>query len=186
MELKLSDIFLKNQENDNKRIESEDAFLDKCIEDYKKISDMVKAYGTSEEKITFSNNLEKFNEECSIFINYIKQCTQNGVASILYMMRQGNLIYYGKYNRGMKTDNHTIEMVSNDDLKKLYELLQIEFASSFVDGCKHNTIEGWSLNPTIGENVMIDINSNSSNDRDWFYEESHKEQKNEPTNKYGI
>ena len=74
-------------------------------------------------------------------------------------------------------------MISNEDLKKLYELLQNEFSSNFVDGWKHTFGKGWSLNPTIGENIIMDINSDIYSDSSWFYAESHKEQQSELPNK---
>ena len=71
------------------------------------------------------------------------------------MLRNDNLIDYGRYKQGIRRKKDTIEMISNEDLRKLYELLQTEFASNFQDGCKHTFGEGWSLNPTIGENVRL-------------------------------
>ena len=179
----MSDISKKIQEIDNKGIEKDDAFLDKTLEDYKKMADMLKVFSTSEEKITFSDNLEKFNEECSLFINYIRQYTQNDEITALYILRQENIIQYGKYAYGIKADNHSIEMISNEDLKKLYELLQNEFSSSFVYGCIHTFGQGWSLKPMLGKNVTIDINSDNSSDRNWFYEETHKDRNNESSKK---
>jgi len=179
----MDNIVKKTLEIDDEIIENDNDFLDKCIDDYRKISDMLKAYGTGEEQITFSKNIEKFNENCLVFLNYIKQCTQSDNICTLYMLRQENIIQYGKYDHGIKTDNHIIEMVSNDDLKNIYELLQNEFTSDFVEGWKHSFGKGWSLSPTIRENVKIIINSNNPSDSNWFYEESHKEHNNESPRK---
>ena len=175
----MSDILKKVQKIDDEDMESNNSFMDKSIEDYKKISDMLKTLSVIEETETYSSDMDRFNDDCSNFIKYIRQCVENDDFCVLYMLRQGNVIIYGKYDHGIKKDKHTIEMISNEDLKKLYELLQSEFSSDFVDGCKHTFGKGWSLNPTIGENVIIDIDSNNYSDSNWFYEESHKEQKSE-------
>ena len=87
------------------------------------------------------------------------------------------MITYGKYDRGIEIDINTIEMVENEDLEKIYVLLQNEFLSKFSDGYIYEFGKGWLLSPTIGENVMLDIDSNKFRDRRWFYEEAHKETK---------
>lgn len=168
---KMSDIFKKMHENG---VEETDAFLNKSIEDYKKFYN---SFNSSAENQAFSSDLNKFNNDCLKFISYIRQCFSNEEIYVLYLLRKGNILHYGMYDCGIQTDKGVIEMTSDEDLRNLYELMQNEFSSDFVDGCKHTIGEGWSLNPTIGGNVMIDINSSSPNDRNWFYEESHKEQK---------
>ena len=181
------EILKKVQEIDEKGIDKNDPFLNKCFEDYKKTDDIFKsmfpdvAAGANN---IFSSNLDIFNEACTKFINYIKQCVENtNELYFLYMLRNGNSIDYGRYVKGIRRTSDTIKMVSNEDLRKLYRLLQQEFSSDFKDGCKHTFGEGWSLNPMIGENVMIDINSYNSYDKNWFYEESHKEQKSDSPKK---
>lgn len=144
-------------------------------------NDMTNSIFSDRSDMSFSGDLNKFNESCVEFISFIKQCVENvkenKVYVFLYMLRNGNSINYGEYEHGLREKKGTIEMISNEDLRKLYELLQDKFATDFIGGCKHTFGEGWSLNPTIGENVMIDINSCNSYDKDWFYEEVHKEQK---------
>ncbi len=175
---KMSDILKKIQKIDEKEIDSNDGFIDKCIEDFQKFN-MLHSFDSNEENKSFNSDFDKFANDCLEFINYIKQCIENNEVSSLYILRKGNAIHYGKYDYGIKKDQSIIEMISDEDLKKLYELMQHEFSSDFVGGWKHTFGEGWSLKPTIGENVIIDINSSSPSDRDWFYEESHKEQKSE-------
>ena len=158
----MGDIFKKMQEIDEKGIDKNDSFIDKSLEAYKKLNDMVKSIIPDKTNSTFSSDLNIFNEACTKFINYIKQCVENpNEVYVLYMLRNDNSIDYGRYKQGIRKKD-TIEMISNEDLKKLYELLQTEFASNFKDGCTHTFGKGWSLNPIIGENVMIDINSNNS------------------------
>lgn len=180
----MGDIFKKIQEIDEKNIDKNDPFMDKCLEDYKKANDMIKSILPDKTNSTFNSDLNMFNEACTKFINYIKQFVENpNEVYVLYMLRNGNSIDYGKYEKGIRRKKDTIEMISDEDLRKLYKLLQAEFVSNFTDGCKHTFGEGWSLNPTIGENVMIDINSYNSYDKNWFYEESHKEQKSDSPKK---
>ncbi len=155
-----------------------DDSLDINLESYKMFLNELKTLRTGEEEKSFSCDLNKFNDDCSKFIMYIRQCIENNEISILYMLRTKNTIHYGKYDQGIKYDKDVIEMISDEDLKKLYELMQNEFSSNFAPGCKHTFGEGWSLNPIIGENVMIEIDSSSPNDRNWFYEESHKKDEN--------
>lgn len=180
----MGDIFKKMQEIDEKGIDKNDSFIDKSLEDYKKVNDMIKSILPDKINSTFSSDLNIFNEACTKFINYIKQCVENpNEVYVLYMLRNDNSIDYGRYKQGIRRKKDTIEMISNEDLRKLYELLQAEFASNFQDGCKHTFGEGWSLNPTIGENVMIDISSSNSYDKNWFYEELYKEQKSDSPKK---
>ena len=146
----------------------------KC--DEKGVINMAENYG--KDNVTFSNDLNKFNQDCREFINYVKQCVQNannGKECVLFLSRSNNELEYGENGYGtMKI----IEMESNEDLRKLYKLIQTEFSSDFVNGFRHTYGEGMSLNPMIGENVLIDINSDNSYDQNWFYKESVKEEKN--------
>ena len=151
--------------------------------DRNSISNMLESLSITKNNAAYSTDINRFNDDCLKFINYIKECISDGNFYVLYMLREENIIVYGKYNHGRKIDKHTIEMIGNEDLKKLYELLQSKFPSDFVDGCKHTFGQGWSLNPTIGENIIIDINSDVNSDMNWFYEEVHKEQKSELSKK---
>ncbi len=173
----MSDFLKRIQEIDEKGIDSNDTFLDKSLEEYKEITNILKSFNSSIQNESFSGDLNKFNKDCSEFIEYIKKCGESSEISVLYMLRMENVIHYGKFNHGVRMDKNAIEMMGDEDLRKLYLLVQSEFVSDFVDGYKHTIGEGWSLNPTIGENVMIDISSDNSSDKNWFYEESHKEQK---------
>lgn len=128
----------------------------------------------------FSKDLSKFNQDCIKLIEFIKQCAENSNdAYFLYLLRNQNFISYGRFEQGIRKKINIIQMVSNEDLKKIYNLLQTEFASDFIDGYKHTFGEGWSLNPTIGKNIMIDINSDNTFDSNWFYEEVHKDKKSD-------
>lgn len=186
----MNDIFKIVQEIDEKGINDKDNVLDKCINEWmeedKKAADTLKSFWTRKQQETFSSDINKFNNDCIEFIEYIKHCSEESELSILYMVRQGNTIHYGKNNHGVRIDKSVIKMTSNQDLRKMYELMQIEFASDFKDNYKHTYGEGWSLCPIIGENVVIEIDSNNSMDKNWFYEQSHKEPEEKSSKKKTI
>ena len=179
----MSENLSKIQEIDEKGIGRNDAFWDKILEDYKRYSEMVKSFSSGEEKIPFSSDVDKFKADCLEFISYIRQCVGSDETSVLYMIRRGNSIHYGRYDYGIKIDKSVIDMISDEDLRRLYELVQNEFSEEFVDGCSHTFGEGWSLKPLIGENVMLDIKSDSHSDRNWFFEETHKALKDDSQKK---
>lgn len=85
------------------------------------------------------------------------------------MVREGSTIHYEKYDHGIKICAGVFDMVSEEDLGKIYELIQEEILSDFIEGC--------SLNQTIDKNVMIDMNITSFSNSDWVYEKKHKEYK---------
>ena len=139
---------------------------------------------TNETNSIFSRDLDIFNEACTKFIEYIKRCMENtDELYVLYILRNGNLIDYGRCEQGTRITNDTIEMVSNEDLRELYILLQEEFSEDFKNVRKHTSGEGWSLSPIIGENVMIEISSDNSFDLNWFYDEAHKKQESDSPQK---
>lgn len=180
----MDDISRKIKKIDEKDIDNDCiAFLDRIIEDYKVFDDMLKSVTTNTRNNSFSNDSDKFVSDCVSLIEYIKSCIENEKFSILYMIRQGNVIEYGQKNHGVKIDKYIINMISDNNLILIYKLLQREFSSQFCDGYKHTFGIGYSLNPTIGDNVVIDVDSDNVNDRNWFYEESHKEQKSKMSKK---
>lgn len=114
------------------------------------------------------------------FIEYVKKYTNDSEEFYaLYILRRNNEIEYGRYEHGIRIKEDIIKIVTQNDLKVLYELLQTEFADSFCEGYKQTFGIGWSLVPQIGDNIMIDINSDNPIDKNWFFEESHKEQNND-------
>lgn len=171
------------QLDDTGDLMSDEKVLD-AIENFKNKDNLLKYPNLDKvSEPTFSSDLDKFNIDCLTFINYVKQCKQTDEFFVLYLSRVGNVIKCGKYDHGTQIDLDKIKMVSDNDLKKIYDLLQNEFPNDFVDGCKHTFGQGWTLNPSIGENIWIDIKSDNLNDQNWFYEESHKEPSNEIQNK---
>ena len=109
------------------------------------------------------NNINALKQEYEAFLKYIKSRVEADEISILYITRENDYIHYGK-----------IKMTDENSLKTLYELLKTEFSSLFSYGSKHTFGMGWSLYPTISDNILIEIESNSSADEIWFYEEVQK------------
>lgn len=114
----------------------------------------------------------------------MKNLTSKDEYTYTYLERINTQIKYGSCKEGRKVDEHTIEMVGNNDLKTIYEFLKIEFSSSFTLGKKHAFGRGWSLLPIIGDkhNVMIDIYGNTLDDRKWACEEIDKDKQSLPIN----
>ncbi len=120
------------------------------------------------------NNINALKQEYEAFLKYIKSRVEADEISILYITRENDYIHYGKINHGVREDVGNIKMTDENSLKTLYELLKTEFSSLFSYGSKHTFGMGWSLYPTISDNILIEIESNSSADEIWFYEEVQK------------
>ena len=118
-----------------------------------------------------SINIEKFDEECAKFIKYVKDCVESEKKSILYLTRINNTIKYINKQKGQLVYEHTINMVANENLKKIYQLLKTEFSYSFEVGPTHTFGKGWSLSSIVGDHVMINTDSEDEYDKEWIYEE---------------
>lgn len=138
---------------------------------YKSNNQDSKTQQTTVHQDEFSDDLESYKEDVQRFIDYVKFCTFLEDFTYIFLERRESKIIYGKMQKGIKTDKCIINMVSAADLQEIYHLLKIEFASDFHKGSKHTFGMGWTLLPTIGENVIIDIDSDNHEDRNWFYEE---------------
>lgn len=71
--------------------------MDKCIEEYKKANDMVRSVFSYRVDMSFSGDLNKFNDSCVEFINFIKKCVENvsdNETYVLYMLRSGKVALY--------------------------------------------------------------------------------------------
>ena len=76
-------------------------------------------------------------------------------------------------NEGIPLDRYEITMTRCDNLKEIYETLKVSFGPDFAFGDKHEMFGGWSLLPTIGDNIMLEFNSDNQVDRNWIYDEIH-------------
>lgn len=162
--------------SDNKKVSgTNENNINKSKKSYEELSNMLKSLNTINDNINYSTDINKFNNDCSKLIKFIKETISDNNFHALYIQRKKNIIIYGKYIQGIKANMDIIEMISNEDLKNIYELLKIEFLPYFVSGCKHTFAVGWSLRPKIGENIIINIYSDIPSDSNWFYEEALKE-----------
>ena len=124
------------------------------------------------------NKIDKFYNEFFILINYIIECVRTDKINVVYISREGNLIKYGQYDNDWKIEKNTIDMISDEDLKKLYNFLKNVFADDFIDGYKHVLGKGWSLYPMVCNKILLEISSDNYNDLNWIIEEIENEQNN--------
>lgn len=161
--------------SDNKKVSgTNENNINKSKKSYEELSNMLKSLNTINDNINYSTDINKFNNDCSKLIKFIKETISDNNFHALYIQRKKNIIIYGKYIQGIKANMDIIEMISNEDLKNIYELLKNEFLPYFTS--EWNTLgTGYSLSPKIGENIMISICSDIPSDSNWFYEEALKE-----------
>lgn len=115
----------------------------------------------------FSKDLDKFNEDCQGLFSLLKGCLNaEEKISWINIERKNNLIYYQKNNQY----KNTIEMMTNDDLRKIYDLIESRYSSRFETGFTFGFRGEYILNPIIGGNVMLEISSDTQHDIEWFFE----------------
>lgn len=124
-------------------------------------------------KITYSTDFSKYEEEVKEFMDYVALAKEAEEFSLICIKRVENTIRYYKMQKGFPRDMHSITMTGNDNLKEIYESLKITYGPEFKHGHKHEMINGYSLLPTIGDNIIIEIDSNELTDKNWIYEEVH-------------
>ena len=112
----------------------------------------------------YSINIEKFNDDCRTFIDYVKQLIEKGDSHSICLSRMHNIIkYYGKEK------NNTIEMVSTNDLRNLYEMLKNEFSSNFEEYFVHDIMGKCSVFILINNKISVEITSSDFDDKQWLY-----------------
>lgn len=124
---------------------------------------------------TFSTDYDKYNEQVENFLDYIAMIKEVEDFAVIRVKRINNVIRYSRYKQGMPVDRNEITMVSSVDLRALYETLKISYGAEFVPGSKHEMMRGWSLLPTIGEKIMLEIDSDNLEDKKWIYNEAHNQ-----------
>lgn len=122
---------------------------------------------------TFSDDEVKYAEQFKFFLEFLTINKEFGDSTLVRIKREGNVISYSRLNQGIALDRHEITMTKSDNLKELYETIKETFGSEFVFGSKHEMIEGWSLLPTIGGKLMLEISSDNLDDRNWISKEIH-------------
>ena len=121
----------------------------------------------------FSTDYDKYNEQVKNFLDYVALTKEVSDFAFISVKRINNVIRYSRYKQGLPVDRNEITMVSSGDLRALYETLKISYGAEFVPGSKHEMMHGWSLLPTIGEKIMLEIDSDDLEDRNWIYKETH-------------
>lgn len=127
-----------------------------------------------EKGLTFSDDVNKFNEDVNNFINYVKQNISDKNIGFMFLERNDNIISYGKKYKGIVVERIAIDMISNDDLRNIYELIKKEFNSSYDLYFKNDFLYGWQLGISINDELNIDFDSSSSYDNLWIREEREK------------
>lgn len=125
---------------------------------------------------TFSDDVVQYDEQLKYFLEYITLNKEFGDFTYIRIKREGNIISYSRLNKGLALDNHKIIMTKSDNLQELYRMLKVTFGPDFVFGSKHEMIEGWSLLPSIGSKIMLEISSDDSEDNKWIYDEIHNKE----------
>lgn len=127
----------------------------------------------SSQEETFSDDEVQYDEQLKQFLEYITLNKEFGDFTYIRIKREGNIISYSRLNQGFALDNHKIIMTKSDNLQELYKMLKVTFGPDFVFGSKHEMMGGWSLLPSIGSKLMLEISSDDYNDRNWIYDEIH-------------
>lgn len=121
----------------------------------------------------FSTDYEKYNEQVKNFLDYIAIIKEIEDFAVIKVKRTNNVIRYSRYKEGLPVYRNEIAMMSSKDLRALYETLKISYGAEFVPGSKHEMMRGWSLLPTIGEKIILEIDSDDLEDENWIYNETH-------------
>ena len=114
----------------------------------------------------FSKDENKFNEQCKKLFNLINEGLIDEKIVGIFLKREDNLIYFN----GVQQDKNTIEMISNDDLKKIYELMKSIYGKNILTGYEHDFYHKFALSITIEENIFLLISSDDAYDQEWFKE----------------
>ena len=124
--------------NDKKNIDLENLDLSLKLKNSEGVDDI---FGTflkyiekddeKEKGLTFSNDIRKFNDDINNFVKYVRENISDENIGFMFSERKDNVIRYGKKYKGIRVETIDIDMISNDDLKNIYELLKNEFNSSY-------------------------------------------------------
>ena len=175
------DVFKRAIDLDRKNMDHEGIFLDRIINSYNQLREMNEDILKENDSNSFSSDLNKFVAECSELFDFILKCSsaEGDENQVLSVYRNGNSINYGEKEQTGLVSKGIIEMTSDDDQKKIYDLLQTKFMSKISLGARQIFGGGWALCPIINDRIVINIESNNPNDQKWFYEESHKKRVHE-------
>lgn len=122
---------------------------------------------------TFSDDEVQYDEQLKEFLEYITLNKEFGDLTYIRIKREGNIISYSRLTMGFALDDHKIIMTKSDNLYELYRMLKVTFGPDFVFGSKHEMMGGWSLLPSIGSKLILEISSDDLEDNKWIYDEIH-------------
>lgn len=160
--------YMNYKEKYNKGNKYEDPFTEYFKNFYKRQK-------STEESKSFSQDIEIYKDDVKRLINYLKVFMRQKEFSLIYIKRSGTQIKYGRKKLGIPQDEHTIEMTSQNDLQRIYNQIKLVFADCFVKGSKHEFSNGLSLLPSLGKNIILEIDSDNAYDQNWFSEESKRD-----------
>ena len=167
--------------NDKKNIDLENLDLSLKLKSSEGVDDIfgtfLKYIEKDDEKqkgLTFSNDIRKFNEDINNFVKYVRENISDENIGFMFLERKDNVIRYGKKYKGIRVETIDIDMISNDDLKNIYELLKNEFNSSYDLYFKNDFLYGWQMGMSINDELNIDFDSSSLYDSIWIEEERKK------------
>lgn len=121
----------------------------------------------------FSADEVQYDEQLKEFLEYITFNKEFGDLTYIRIKREGNIISYSRLTMGLALDDHKIIMTKSDNLYELYRMLKVTFGPDFVFGSKHEMMGGWSLLPSIGSKLILEISSDDLEDNKWIYDEIH-------------
>lgn len=115
----------------------------------------------------FSKNLDEWRGD---FFNLVVESIKDDKNTYIHLEREGNLIYF---YRGKKQKNNNIEMISNNDLKKIYEEIEEIYGETIEFTYMNSTLHVGdfylvSLVLCIEENTFIIVSSTEDCDQQWF------------------
>lgn len=90
---------------------------------------------------------------------------------VAFIDKINDFIIYGAFYDGFKNELGRFQVQDEDALKKIYELLQIDFADTFECGWTHSSSGSWSLLPSLDESLLVEIKGRSTDDIKWIYDE---------------
>lgn len=147
-------------------------------------NDQVRSYIKMPKKtdsIIYSGDVTKFSEDVESFFVYLDSLCSSDELAFVYLLGTGNVVKYGQTINGFKQNVGTIELTSPDSFEAIYDLLKLRYYDTFDFGYKHVFMSGYSLLPTISNNVILEIESTFSLDKNWIYKviEEHRREEYE-------
>lgn len=124
--------------------------------------------------VNYGDDEEKFQNDIKELLQYIHELMKDEF-HVIFLKRVQAGVYYGEYNKGSKLKKGIINLNNEDGLKRIFDSIQDEFQENFELGAEHNDMDGWSPLSTIGDNLVLKVESDEIYDKNWFYEYTHSD-----------